>query len=65
MRVRHSLLLALLVSSSAIAADEDMPSMDFLEYLGGFEIEVDGELVSPTELELIAENVSGEETDHE
>ncbi len=31
-----------------------MPSMDFLEYLGGVENEIDGELSSPVELDLEA-----------
>jgi hypothetical protein len=30
----------------------DEPSMDFLEYLGGVENEIDGELSSPVELDL-------------
>ncbi len=32
----------------------EMPSMDFLEYLGGVENEVDGKLSSPVELDLEA-----------
>jgi len=36
-----------------VQADE-MPSMDFLEYLGGVENEIDGKLSSPVELDLEA-----------
>ncbi len=32
----------------------EMPSMDFLEYLGGVENEIDGKLSSPVELDLEA-----------
>ena len=65
MRAKHCLILGLLVSSHATAMDKESPEMDFLEYLGGLETEVDGEIVTPIELELIADNTTGEETDHE
>jgi len=59
------LLIILLISSNALAIDEETPSLDFLEYLGELETEIDGELISPVELELIAENTNGEEIEHE
>jgi len=65
MQAKFYALIILLVSSHAFAAEENMPSLDFLEYLGELETEVDGELINPVELELIAENTAGEETEHE
>ncbi len=65
MQAKFYLLMLLLMSNNALAVDEDAPSLDFLEYLGELETEVDGELISPSELELIAENIAGEETEHE
>lgn len=59
------LLIIFLISTHALAVEEDTPSLDFLEYLGELETEIDGELVSPVELELIAENTDGEEIEHE
>jgi len=50
--VRHLLLCGLLPSFN-MPADE-MPSMAFLEYLGGVENEIDGQLSSPVELDLEA-----------
>lgn len=46
----------------------DVPSMDFLEYLGGVEDEIDGKLSSPVELDLeaaLVANNSGSETNVE
>jgi hypothetical protein len=65
MQVKSLLLLPTLMVATVSANEEKMPSMDFLEYLGGYETEIDGEIVSPIELDLIAENTQGEDTDHE
>ncbi len=51
------LLCALLPVFNLHADDmqfENQPSMDFLEYLGGVEHEIDGRLSSPVELDLEA-----------
>lgn len=55
--VRFSyLLLCALFPVTGICAESiasaEMPSMDFLEYLGAVENEVDGELSGPIELDL-------------
>ena len=65
MRVKYFLIIALLYGSNVLAVNEEVPSMDFLEYLGELETEIDGESVSPIELELIADNAKGEEKDDE
>lgn len=65
MQVKYFLILMLLANTHVFAFEEEMPSLDFLEYLGELETEIDGELVSPTELELIAEINAGEDKDHE
>jgi len=63
--VRHLLLCGLL-SAFNVPADE-MPSMAFLEYLGGVENEIDGQLSSPVELDLeaafVASNSGKQKTD--
>lgn len=65
MRVKHLLLLPTLMIATVSANEDEMPSLDFLEYLGGYETEVDGEVITPVELEIIAENNQGEDLDHE
>jgi len=45
------LLMPALLLPAALPAEE-MPSMAFLEYLGGVEAEIDGRLSSPVELDL-------------
>ena len=52
-RISSRLLLCGLLPVFNVQAGE-MPSMDFLEYLGGVENEVDGQLSSPIELDLEA-----------
>jgi hypothetical protein len=65
MQVKYYLLTALLMSGHALAVDEDRPSLDFIEYLGELETEIDGELISPNEFELVVDGSMGEENDHE
>ena len=50
--VRRLLLCGLLPAFNASAGE--LPSMAFLEYLGGVENEIDGQLSSPVELDLEA-----------
>ena len=52
-RISSRLLLCGLLPAFNVQAG-GMPSMDFLEYLGGVENEVDGQLSSPVELDLEA-----------
>ncbi len=52
-KIASQLLLCGLLPVFNVQAGE-MPSMDFLEYLGGVENEIDGELSSPVELDLEA-----------
>ncbi len=65
--VSRALLFGLLPVFSVQALDvnsTDSPSMDFLEYLGGVENEIDGELSSPVDLDLeaaLVANNSGSE----
>ena len=65
MQVKTLLLLPTLMIATVSANEDEIPSMDFLEYLGGYEIEIEGEVVSPVELDLVAENTQGEDTDHD
>ena len=51
--ITSRLLLCSLLAVFNVQAGE-MPSMDFLEYLGGVENEIDGQLSSPVELDLEA-----------
>ncbi len=57
-KIVSSLLLCGLLPVFNIQAEEAgtkaYPSMDFLEYLGGVENEIDGRLSSPVELDLEA-----------
>ncbi len=52
-KIASRLLLCGLLPAFNVLADE-MPSMAFLEYLGGVENEIDGQLSSPVELDLEA-----------
>lgn len=54
----NCVLLSGLLLVINVQADE-VPSMAFLEYLGGVENEVDGQLSSPIELDLEAALVAG------
>jgi hypothetical protein len=67
--VSRILLFGLLPAFNAQAEDArsvEQPSMDFLEYLGGIENEIDGELSSPVDLDLealVANNSGNEQID--
>jgi len=68
--VSRILLFGLLPVFNVQAEDmksTELPSMDFLEYLGGVENEIDGELSSPVELDLeaalVANNSDNEQLD--
>ncbi len=65
-KIVSRLLLCGLLPAFNVPADE-MPSMAFLEYLGGVENEIDGQLSSPVELDLeaasVASNSGKQETD--
>ena len=67
MQVKNK-LLALVLMTTPVLANEDL-SLEFLEYLGGFETEVDGEWVNPTDLDTetlaIVDTSSDEELNHE
>lgn len=65
MPAKYYLLMSILISTNTFAIDEEPPSLDFLEYLGEQETEIDGELIGPTEFELIVDSTIGEATDHE
>ena len=52
-KIVRRLLLCGLLPAFNVPADE-LPSMAFLEYLGGVENEIDGQLSSPVELDLEA-----------
>jgi hypothetical protein len=57
-KVASRLLFCGLLPVMNVQAD-GLPSMAFLEYLGGVENEVDGQLSSPVELDLEAALVAG------
>ncbi len=66
MPVRSSLIILLMFGISQQSfADDAAPSLDLLEYLGSLETEVDGQIVNPVDLDLIADNQQGEEKDNE
>ena len=66
MPVRSSLMILLMLGISQQSfADDSAPSLDLLEYLGSLETEVDGQIVNPVDLDLIADNQQGEEKDNE
>ena len=65
MPAKYYLLMSILISTNTFAIDEEPPSLDFLEYLGEQETEIDGELIGPTEFELIVDSTAGEANDHE
>ena len=66
MPVRSSLIILLMLGISQQSfADDAAPSLDLLEYLGSLETEVDGQIVNPVDLDLIADNQQGEEKDNE
>ena len=66
MPVRSSLMILLMLGISQPSfADDSAPSLDLLEYLGSLETEVDGQIVNPVDLDLIADNQQGEEKDNE
>ena len=47
----NRILLAALLTTTAVLAD-DQPDIDLLEFLGGDEIEVNGEWINPMSLDL-------------
>lgn len=65
-KIVRCLLLCGLLPAFNVPADE-LPSMAFLEYLGGVENEIDGQLSSPVELDLeaafVASNTDQQNTD--
>ncbi len=66
MPVRSSLMILLMLGISQQSfADDSAPSLELLEYLGSLETEVDGQIVNPVDLDLIADNQQGEEKDNE
>lgn len=50
MQVNNLLFAALLMSVPALADEE--PDAELLEFLGGYEIEVEGEWVNPVSLDI-------------
>ncbi|MDQ1363033.1 MAG: hypothetical protein QG652_893 [Pseudomonadota bacterium] len=58
MQARRILFAALLASMPVIANDQ--PDTELLEFLGGYEIEVDGEWVNPLSLDLDMEDTRAE-----
>ena len=65
MPVRNGLIILLALGISQPLSADDAPSLDLLEYLGSLETEVDGQIVNPVDLDLIADNQQGEEKDNE
>lgn len=54
MRVNHFLFIALLMSVPVMA--DEQPDAELLEFLGGLEIEVNGEWVNPLSLDIEPNN---------
>jgi hypothetical protein len=53
MQANTLLIAALLLAAPASKAlAEELPDTDLLEFLGGYEIEVDGEIVNPVTLDI-------------
>ena len=67
MQVKNHLLTLVLMTTPVLANEE--LTLEFLEYLGGFETEVDGEWVNPADLDTetlaIVDTSSDEELNHE
>jgi len=60
-----SLFCLLLLSHYGMADENKQPSLAFLEYLGSLEVNVNGETLNPADLDLVADNKHGEDTDDE